>query len=92
MAARVALNETKKSSEIYFPPSESEGGWRAADPLALGIDPDQLKHAIQFHDDHEILTREYGGALLIIYQGHMIGESYITGTNTRMMNSSGARC
>jgi CubicO group peptidase (beta-lactamase class C family) len=71
----------KKNSitDRYFPPSEKDGGWRTGDPEALGVDGDQLKDAIDFHDTHSI-TVGHGGAIVIIYKGYIIGESYVTGT------------
>ena len=65
--------------EKYFPPSEQDGGWRVGDPHALGVDADQLNGAINYHDK-DIVTTSYGGALVIVYKGHIIGESYVTGT------------
>ena len=67
------------ADEDYFPPSEQDGGWRVGDPHALGVDVDQLNDAINYHDN-EIFTTSYGGALVIVYEGHIIGESYVTGT------------
>jgi hypothetical protein len=66
------------SQETYFPPSELEGGWRVADPPALGIDGDRLREAINYHDSH-VLTTSYGGAILVVYKGHIVAESYTTG-------------
>lgn len=65
--------------EDYFPPSENEGGWRVADPETLGVDAEKLKEALDYHDSSEYTTG-HGGALLVIYKGHVIGESYVTGT------------
>ena len=65
--------------EAYFPPSEQDGGWRVGDPWDLKVDIDKLLHAIDFHDK-DIVTTSYGGALVIVYKGHIIGESYTTGT------------
>jgi CubicO group peptidase (beta-lactamase class C family) len=66
--------------EDYFPPSEKDGGWRVEDPRALGVDVDLLNEAINYHDNEETFTKRYGGALVIVYKGHIIGESYTTGT------------
>lgn len=63
-----------------FPPSEQNGGWHEEDPEALGVDKALLQKAIQNHDDNEFFTGRHGGALVIIYKGHLIGESYVTGT------------
>jgi CubicO group peptidase (beta-lactamase class C family) len=65
--------------EEYFPPSERDGGWRAGDPHTLGVDVDKLHDAIKYHDK-DVVTTSYGGALVIVYRGHIIGESYVTGT------------
>jgi len=62
----------------YFPPSEQDGGWRIGDPSALGVDEDRLREAVLYHDRNQVTT-SYGGGLVIIYQGHIIGESYVTG-------------
>ena len=64
----------------YFPPSELEGGWRIGDPEALGVDKVKLDAAIQYHDSN-MLTTSYGGAIVIVYKGYIIGESYTTGTD-----------
>ncbi|MCP4602207.1 MAG: serine hydrolase [Proteobacteria bacterium] len=67
--------------EEYFPPAdECDGGWRVADPRTLGVDVDQLQKALNAHDTDDIFTRRYGGALVIVYKGHIIGERYVTGT------------
>ena len=66
------------SQQTYFPPSELEGGWRVADPPALGIHGDRLREAINYHDNH-VLTTSYGGAILVVYKGHIVAESYTTG-------------
>ena len=65
--------------KFYFPPSEQDGGWRVGDPRALGVDAGKLKDAISYHDN-SVLTTSHGGALVIVYRGHIIGESYTTGT------------
>ena len=61
-----------------FPRSEQEGGWEFADPADLGIDPALLRSAVQFHDTAQA-TVSYGGALLIVHQGVVVAESYVTG-------------
>ncbi|MCW4049547.1 MAG: serine hydrolase [Candidatus Bathyarchaeota archaeon] len=66
-------------NEDYFPPSEKDGGWRVGDPENLGVDTGKLYEAISYHDN-KVFTKSHGGALLIIYKGHIIGESYVTGT------------
>ena len=65
--------------EDYVPPSEQDGGWRIGDAQALGVDAGRLSEAIHYHDK-AIATTSYGGALVIIYKGHIIGETYTTGT------------
>ncbi|TFH12588.1 class A beta-lactamase-related serine hydrolase, partial [Candidatus Bathyarchaeota archaeon] len=68
------------SNEEYFPPPEKEGGWRVGDPNELGVNVELLNEAINYHADNENSTKKYGGALLIIYKGYIIGEIYTTGT------------
>ena len=63
----------------YYPPPESEGGWRIADPSSLGVKKSKLEEAVQYHDQKEY-TRSHGGALLVIHKGHLIAESYVTGS------------
>ena len=63
----------------YFPPSEEDGGWRVGDPRSLGVDEARLHEAIAYHDSSDF-TRSHGGALVIVYKGHIISESYVTGT------------
>ncbi len=67
------------SQERYFPPSERDGGWRVGDPYDLGVDPEKLREAIRYHDSSGVTT-SHGGAIVIVYGGHIIGESYTTGT------------
>ncbi len=62
----------------YYPPTEALGGWRTAPPETLGVDQEKLKKAIKFHELSPY-TQSRGGALLVIYEGHIIAESYITG-------------
>ena len=62
----------------YFPPSEQGGGWRVGDPTTLGVDARLLSEAIGYHDQNHVTT-SYGGALVVIHKGHVIGESYTTG-------------
>jgi CubicO group peptidase (beta-lactamase class C family) len=63
----------------YFPPPEKDGGWRIGDPYTMGIDVDLLQEAFNYHDNEETFTKKFGGALVIVYNGHIIGESYSTG-------------
>ena len=67
------------TNEEIFPLSEEAGGWRVTAPAALGVDEVKLRQAIEVHDNDEIFTKTYGGALVIVYKGHIIGESYVTG-------------
>lgn len=67
------------ADEGYFPPSEQDGGWRVGDPNALRVDAGKLDDAIRYHD-RSVLTTSHGGALVIVYRGHIIGETYTTGT------------
>ncbi len=64
----------------YFPRPEAQGGWRTGDARTLGLNPDRLRDAVQYHDD-STATRSYGGALVIIYKGHLVSETYVTGTD-----------
>ena len=63
----------------YFPPPEGEGGWRTERPVALGIDADRLLRAVDAHNTDAVLTGNDGGALLVVYRGHVVAESYVTG-------------
>ncbi|MDP6457752.1 MAG: serine hydrolase [Candidatus Bathyarchaeota archaeon] len=65
--------------ENYYPPPQTEGGWRVGDPEALGVDVEKLKVAVTFHNNAKF-TQTHGGALVIIYKGHLISESYVGGT------------
>jgi len=67
------------ANDDYFPPSEKDGGWRIGDPHALGVNVDELNDSMNYHDN-EVFTKSHGGALVIVYKGHIIGESYVTGT------------
>ena len=62
----------------YFPPPERDGGWRVGDPRALGVDADRLNDAVKYHD-RSSFSSTHGGALVIVYRGHVVGESYVTG-------------
>lgn len=74
------LYEVSMSRELnYFPPSETEGGWRSALPETLGVDTAMLKDAVTWHNTHEY-TSKLGGALMIVYKGFVIAEYYTTGT------------
>ena len=67
------------SGDGYFPPAEREGGWRVGDPGALGVDAARLREAVAYHDTSGVTT-SHGGALVIVHQGHLISETYVTGT------------
>ena len=45
----------------------------------MGVDPARFADAIAYHDRH-VMTTSYGGALVVVYNGRIIGESYTTGT------------
>jgi CubicO group peptidase (beta-lactamase class C family) len=66
-------------SDDYFPRPEAYGGWRRGEPRTLGMNADLLREAVKYHDE-SIVTTSHGGALLIIYKGYLVSESYITGT------------
>jgi CubicO group peptidase (beta-lactamase class C family) len=72
-----ALASTQQGG--YFPPPEEEGGWRVTAPRDLGVNPARLAEAVTYHDTSPVTT-SHGGALVIVYRGHVIGESYTTGT------------
>jgi CubicO group peptidase (beta-lactamase class C family) len=63
----------------YFPPPEIEGGWRVSDPNSRGVSESKLQNAVNFHNS-EYCTTSYGGALIVIYKGYIIAESYIIGS------------
>ena len=67
------------SPDGYFPRPESYGGWRRGDARTLGMNPDLLREAVKYHDE-SIVTTSFGGALVIIYKGHLVSETYTTGT------------
>jgi CubicO group peptidase (beta-lactamase class C family) len=68
----------RPSQHGYFPPTEQDGGWRVGNPTSLGVNEDRLREAVLYHDGNHVTT-SLGGALVIIYKGHIIGESYVTG-------------
>ena len=63
----------------YFPPPENEGGWRVSDPESLGVNKSKLQDAVNFHNSKSC-TNNYGGALIVVYHGQLIAESYLTGS------------
>ena len=67
------------SQEPYFPPAEEDGGWQVGDAGDLGVNVDLLGEALNFHDTARATT-SHGGAIVIVYKGHVIGERYVTGT------------
>lgn len=67
------------SQSMYVPPPEKDGGWRVTHPSEFGVDAALLRDAMNYHDRH-IMTTSYGGAIVIVYKGHVIGESYVTGS------------
>ena len=67
------------SQSVYSPPPERDGGWRVIHPSDVGVDAALLRDAILFHD-RNIMTTSYGGAVVIVHKGHVIGESYTTGS------------
>lgn len=71
LKAGLGLWITQETAETYFSPSEQNGGWRIGDPRPLGVDVDQLTGAINYHDSGGF-TKSYGGALVIVYKGHVI--------------------
>ena len=66
------------TGSMYVPPPEAEGGWRRADAGDLGIDPVRLAEAVSYHDTREA-SMSHGAALLIVHQGHVVSETYVTG-------------
>ncbi len=67
------------AGEEHFPAPEQDGGWRVGDPYALGVDASQLNDATKYHDN-EVFIKTFGGALVVVYKGCIVGESYVTGT------------
>ena len=66
------------ASDDYFPSPERVEGWRSANPSNLGVNPKRLNQAIKYHDNEDPTT-SYGGSLVIVYKGHIIAETYVTG-------------
>jgi len=63
----------------FYPPPEKEGGWRVADPKKHGINASKLAEAVNYHDK-AYCTTSHGGALVVVYNGDIIAESYVTGS------------
>ena len=74
-----------------FPRPEAYGGWRKGDARTLGMNPDRLREAVRFHDE-SILTTSYGGALVIIYKGYLVNETYTSGTEGGPQPWTSATC
>ena len=67
------------AQDRIFPRPEEDGGWAVAAPTDLDVDPSLVAQAMAYHDGH-VMTTSYGGALVVVYRGRLIGESYTTGT------------
>ena len=65
--------------ERHFPSPEQEGSWRVGRPDDLGMDAARLSDAVDYHDTNRVTT-SHGGALLIVHSGHVVSETYVTGT------------
>ena len=76
-AALLGANAAQSGGRIF--PRPGPLGWRKGDARTLGMNPDRLREAVQYHDE-SIVTTSYGGALVIIYKGHLVSETYTTGT------------
>jgi CubicO group peptidase (beta-lactamase class C family) len=79
VAASVACG-VAHATDDYFPPPEAEGGWRRASPESLGVDPVKLQEALEWHRSQPY-TANLGGAIVVVYCGHVIAEDYVTGTH-----------
>lgn len=62
-----------------------------ANPRDLGVDASRLADAVAFHDTSPV-TASHGGAILIVYKGHVIGESYVTGIEGGPQPWTGRTC
>ncbi|MBY0506134.1 MAG: beta-lactamase family protein [Bryobacteraceae bacterium] len=59
-------------SADYFPPPDTQGGWRVAkEPAKLGVDVKQLDAAFGYIQQ----TSQHGG-LLVVRRGHLVYEKY----------------
>lgn len=86
------MGADKNAEDVYFPPPESQGGWRTYDASSLSdIDETKLFEAIRFHDNSPVSTSR-GAALLIIHKGKLIGESYVTGSEGGPSNWTAKTC
>jgi CubicO group peptidase (beta-lactamase class C family) len=68
------------TNESYFPSSEQQEGWRSVTPESQDVNIEKFNHAIGYHLNNEDMTKNYGGALIVIHQGKIISENYTTGT------------
>jgi CubicO group peptidase (beta-lactamase class C family) len=64
---------------MFYPPPEKEGGWHVADPKKHGVNASKLAEAVTYHDKADCTT-SHGAALIVIHEGEIIAESYVTGT------------
>jgi CubicO group peptidase (beta-lactamase class C family) len=74
----VRRDESSTQQDRPFPPPEQEGGWSVVRPGDIGVHDARFAEAMSYHDTH-VMTASYGGALVVVYRGHVIGESYTTG-------------
>ena len=72
--------QSRQMRADYFPPPETQGGWRKAPAGDLGVSAPALAEAFRYHDAADVTT-SHGGALLVIHKGYLIGESYTTGVS-----------
>ncbi len=77
-AASSPVPRSPTAGSDYFPPAERAGGWRKSDARSLGMNPDRLVQAVRYHDESPVTTSR-GGALVVVHQGHVVAESYVTG-------------
>lgn len=71
------MNLSRCESETYFPPSESQGGWRWLDTpdevrTQAGMDADQLAQVFELQD---FLFGSYSAGIVIIRHGYLPGRS-----------------
>lgn len=78
--AALCVVNSAAAQDAYFPPPETEGGWRTADPASLGVDVAKLTQALDWHNNNQEYTANHGGALLIVYRGYVIAEHYVSGS------------
>ena len=80
------------TDQMAFPPSDEDGGWQKEDPRHMGIDTQRLEDAVRYHENHPDLTKTYGGALVVIYRGNIVAETYTTGSRGGPQPWSAATC